>query len=343
MNGNVNGLYGGITDQSLSGIDNGVGYGVASGMYGELGKSQIGILDLYPGASLALSLRRLRYGYNGPVIKVRRSNDNEEMDIGFDKNGDLNMNQLFSFVGLNSGFVSIWYDQSNSSIKKNAIQTNTANQPIIVNNGVIPTANSKPTIQFNSHFFRVIFDDINTTTFIQTFCVINPELSAAADVTTEILWGYAGGGGSSTLAERGMAWGAGTLLLTGERFSTSFSNASINGGRLASSTYSRNANTTILHNTVNCASCGDGNASFTGWYVNNETTTRIFNQSLVINQSSNTSPLNVGVASTDFWIKSVAGASNTVAQKYSELIVYTTPNTYQSGIQSNINKYYSIW
>jgi hypothetical protein len=34
MNGLANGLYGGITDQSLSGIDNGTGYGVASGMYG---------------------------------------------------------------------------------------------------------------------------------------------------------------------------------------------------------------------------------------------------------------------------------------------------------------------
>lgn len=33
MNGNVNGLYGGITDQSLSGIDNGTGYGVANGLY----------------------------------------------------------------------------------------------------------------------------------------------------------------------------------------------------------------------------------------------------------------------------------------------------------------------
>jgi hypothetical protein len=32
MNGNVNGLYGGITDQSLSGIDNGTGYGVANGI-----------------------------------------------------------------------------------------------------------------------------------------------------------------------------------------------------------------------------------------------------------------------------------------------------------------------
>lgn len=33
MNGNVNGLYGGIVDQSLSGIDNGIGYGIASGLY----------------------------------------------------------------------------------------------------------------------------------------------------------------------------------------------------------------------------------------------------------------------------------------------------------------------
>jgi len=35
MNGLANGLYGGITDQSLSGIDNGTGYGMANGAFGE--------------------------------------------------------------------------------------------------------------------------------------------------------------------------------------------------------------------------------------------------------------------------------------------------------------------
>jgi hypothetical protein len=41
MNGNVNGLYGGITDQSLSGIDNGTGYGVANGIYTDVQNKQI--------------------------------------------------------------------------------------------------------------------------------------------------------------------------------------------------------------------------------------------------------------------------------------------------------------
>ena len=36
MNGNVNGLYGGIGDQSLSGIDNGTGYGIANGLYADV-------------------------------------------------------------------------------------------------------------------------------------------------------------------------------------------------------------------------------------------------------------------------------------------------------------------
>ena len=41
------------------------------------------LLDLYPGASAAYSLRQLRTAYEGPAIKVRRSSDDELQDIGF--------------------------------------------------------------------------------------------------------------------------------------------------------------------------------------------------------------------------------------------------------------------
>ena len=95
------------------------------------------LLDLYPNAAAAYSLRKLRSGYTGSAIRVRRSSDNTEQDIGFTSTGDLNTTALTTFVGANNGFVTTWYDQSGNN--RNATQTTQANQPKIVNSGSIYT------------------------------------------------------------------------------------------------------------------------------------------------------------------------------------------------------------
>lgn len=41
------------------------------------------ILDVYTGASVAYSLRKLRSGYSGAAIRIRRSTDNAEVDVPF--------------------------------------------------------------------------------------------------------------------------------------------------------------------------------------------------------------------------------------------------------------------
>jgi len=56
------------------------------------------LLDTYPGASAAYSLRKLRTAYNGSAIRVRRDSDNTEQDIGF-VNNTLDTASLQSFVG----------------------------------------------------------------------------------------------------------------------------------------------------------------------------------------------------------------------------------------------------
>jgi hypothetical protein len=57
------------------------------------------LLDNYPGATVAYSLRKLRTAYSGNAIKVRRSSDNLEQDIGFVGN-DLDTASLLTFVVL---------------------------------------------------------------------------------------------------------------------------------------------------------------------------------------------------------------------------------------------------
>ena len=41
------------------------------------------VLDVYPGATYAISLRRLRSDYSGPAIQVQRASDKATQDIGF--------------------------------------------------------------------------------------------------------------------------------------------------------------------------------------------------------------------------------------------------------------------
>jgi hypothetical protein len=65
------------------------------------------LLDTHPGATAAFSLRKLRSNYTGPAIKVRRSLDDAELDIGFNSAGNLDTVALMNFVGSSSGFVSV--------------------------------------------------------------------------------------------------------------------------------------------------------------------------------------------------------------------------------------------
>ena len=82
------------------------------------------LLDTYP-ATAAYSLRKLRTSYSGSCIRVRRSSDNAEQDIGFVGN-DLDTASLLSFVGANNGFVTTWYDQSGNS--RDAVNATAATQ-----------------------------------------------------------------------------------------------------------------------------------------------------------------------------------------------------------------------
>jgi hypothetical protein len=99
-------------------------------------------------ANVAYSLRRLRCAYVGPAIRVRSTAvGTPTADIGFTTNGDLDTTALKTFVGANNGFVTIWYDQSGNSI--NVSPPAVANQPRIINAGVVERRNGVPTLFFD--------------------------------------------------------------------------------------------------------------------------------------------------------------------------------------------------
>jgi hypothetical protein len=101
-----------------------------------------GMLNLFPNASLGLSLDKLDKNYTGFCIKVRRSSDNNELDIGF-VNNELDTASLLDFVGSGNGFVSIIYDQVGSN---NMTQTTANRQSLIVSNGEVILKGGKPCI-----------------------------------------------------------------------------------------------------------------------------------------------------------------------------------------------------
>jgi trimeric autotransporter adhesin len=96
--------------------------------------------------AVAYSLRRLYASYTGAAIRVRRSSDNAQIDIGF-IGEHLDVLALLVFVGSGDGFVTIWYDQSGNG--RHATQTTAANQPQIVSNGAIITEGGRPLISFD--------------------------------------------------------------------------------------------------------------------------------------------------------------------------------------------------
>lgn len=69
------------------------------------------LLDLFPGATVAYSVRKLRTAYAGSALKVVRSSDNATQDIGF-VGQNLDTASLLAFAGAGNAFVIKWYDQS---------------------------------------------------------------------------------------------------------------------------------------------------------------------------------------------------------------------------------------
>ena len=154
-------------------------------------QSFVGLLDLYPSAAAAYSVRKLRTAYTGSAIRVRRT-DLTESDIGFTSAGNLDTTALLAFTGtgaLDNGFITTWYDQSGNG--RDATQTTAINQPQIVNSGSLILQNFKPAVQFdgiNDNF--LLSSNIPTTN--STYSIFDVSLPTDAVSSDTILGGNGG-------------------------------------------------------------------------------------------------------------------------------------------------------
>jgi hypothetical protein len=150
-----------------------------------------GLLDLYPNAAAAYSLRKLRTAYTGSAIEVRRTN-NDVADIGFTLTGELDTATLLAFTGtgaLDNGFVTKWYDQSGNA--RNATQTTALKQPQIVSAGSVITENSKPAVQFDGiddqFSLNTVVNNPNYLAIIGVFKSSNGVIFSYRDGVTELI------------------------------------------------------------------------------------------------------------------------------------------------------------
>jgi hypothetical protein len=105
-----------------------------------------GFLADYPGAEAAYSVRQLS-NLATLALQVRRTSDNATQDIGFDSNGDLDTAAIAAFCGASPGTVSVWYDQSGRS--NDAVQATPASQPTIYDGAAVITENGVPSLDFD--------------------------------------------------------------------------------------------------------------------------------------------------------------------------------------------------
>jgi len=97
----------------------------------------------------AWGTRKMVTGYSGSLLRVRRSSDSTEQDIGQTAGGDLDTAALTTFVGANSGYVSKWYNQGTAGTAADMVQATTTKQPRLVNAGTVDVKNGKPSAYFD--------------------------------------------------------------------------------------------------------------------------------------------------------------------------------------------------
>jgi len=286
-----------------------------------------GILDTYSGATAAYSLRLLRSGYSGSAIRVRRADDNAEQDIGF-RNNELDTSTLATFSLGSDCFITTWYEQSGASGAANLTQSTASNQPKIYDGATssVVLENGKPTIDFDytstQHFSAsptnwssIVDDTKHTLSMVYNLNQYNSPRSVIYNITGDEV--------SSGRGNTHIAMARSNQLRIGyyDRGSTSYTktagfNQSIGGAQngvqyLVTSIY----DTTDLNSFANSTI-----------------------------QDNNTSNPEGTINANKFFIGATGNSTNPMDGNMQEFIIWNVDQTSnRSGIETNINDYYSIY
>ena len=269
------------------------------------------LLDTYSGATAAYSLRKLRTAYTGDAITVRRSSDNTSQNIGFDSNGNLDTTSMLSFVGAGNGFVSVWFDQSGNS--NNQSSATLIRQPQIVNNGSLITQNSKPALYFSNNMMQS--GRVFSTSNFSIFSTISGNSGQSNNV---LLCQHTGN------ADTGR-----TVFIQPSDVASPYNNLKtfFNNG----TSYSIISNNVVFDNALKLVNITSNESGTTTQFVNSTQEGQLTGQSWT--------PVNAVTT-----LGALGNSANFYAGHVGELIMYTTNQlTNRTGIESNINSFYTIY
>jgi len=146
-----------------------------------------GFGDAFGGVTAYYSLRQFTEAEDTNAIRVRRSSDDTEQDIGFDANGDLDTTALLAFVGTggtDNGFVTTWYDQAGSN---NATNSTDSEQPMIVDGGSVVQFDGINAVEFNGTSHELAASLSLSTTAFGSFSVAGTD--GAAGTNAQAIFG----------------------------------------------------------------------------------------------------------------------------------------------------------
>jgi hypothetical protein len=278
-------------------------------------------------------LRKLRTAYTGSAIRVRRSNDNSEQDIGFTSAGDLDTASLKTFVGANSGFVTTWYNQGDST-SLDFTQTTAASQPRIINAGTIDRRNGDPSI-----FFDGSNDFMDVASSTATYSFLHKAGQKAVFVVTQ--QGTASNPNAAYLILNNNGAGlnnAGYAIFYDDRSSVPRNNA------IASQVGVNNSSNVALDfftpNQLNLVSNLLDNSAST--LLRNSL---YYNGGNLVQNNTLNNPASTGNAFNNMRMGRISnGTTFTMLGYMSEVIIYPSDqSSNRTGIETNINSYYGIY
>ena len=273
------------------------------------------LLDTYPLVGAAYSIRKLRSAYAGFCLRVKRSNDNATLDVGFTNANIVDTSAITTFVGANTGTVVIWYDQSGNGY--NATEwTGFVSPPIIVNAGTLQTLNTKVAISFSSRGLlgnsgAAMPNMITTAGLFSAFGV-----GSANDTSTRLMMQIGGGANHAQAIRRNGSVLESIAFNTGGSAFTDAGNINVGNTQFIACAERRSTSIEIF---TNAASNGATATSGTARYTN-------------------------PVMLLGLYTNSTSFAWNGLIQ---ELITFAinpaVETTYRSGVTTNLNTFYGTY
>ena len=270
-----------------------------------------GLLDTYTGSEAAYSLRRLSSSYTGNLIRVTKkvSNVISTTDIGYNSSNELDTTALATFAsGADNGEVrvDIWYDQSGNG--NNVTQSSFTSCPYIYQSGSLKTSNGKPAFQTNTNVWLQTSNQPLSSTQQSGFMVAEPITIGSFDS----IFGHGD--------YRSFFW---------------FANPQI-GVQMVG----------INKAVSNVGNFAVGNQSLISYY--NNSSTFFLRQDGSQLGSTSVTPASYGnkdILIGQYWTGTANGNINKIFKGYNQeqIIFPSEQSSNMSGIETNINNYYTIY